>query len=63
MPQVVSVTAAAEALSLTRTTVLRLIKAGQLPATRIGHQYRIRVSDLNAIMRPVPPKTPTGDAA
>jgi excisionase family DNA binding protein len=39
---------AAEQLKLHRKTVLRFIREGRLPATRIGKSYRIRRSDLEA---------------
>jgi excisionase family DNA binding protein len=31
-------------------TVYRLIKAGELPAVRVGKNYRIRESDLEAFL-------------
>jgi len=33
-------------LHLTRRTVYRLVKAGKIPATRIGHQFRYRRRDI-----------------
>ncbi|HKW02035.1 MAG TPA: response regulator [Vicinamibacterales bacterium] len=35
-----------EYLHLTRRTVYRLVKAGKIPANRIGHQYRYRRRDI-----------------
>ena len=35
-------------LQVNLRTVYRLIKAGKLPAVRIGRQWRIRKSDLDA---------------
>lgn len=35
-------------LKVTSRTIYRLIKAGELPAIRVGRQWRIRRSDLNA---------------
>ena len=39
---------AADQLKLHRKTVLRFIREGRLPATRIGKSYRIKRSDLEA---------------
>jgi excisionase family DNA binding protein len=36
----------AEHMRVSNMTVYRLIKAGQLPAIRVGKNYRIRGSDL-----------------
>lgn len=35
-------------LKVTSRTIYRLIKAGDLPAVRIGRQWRFRQSDLDA---------------
>jgi len=43
-----TVEAAAEALRLHPKTVLRFIREGRLRATRVGKQYRLLRSDLNA---------------
>lgn len=40
----------AEALGVSERTVTRLVNAGQLPATRVGSQLRIRTSDLEAYL-------------
>lgn len=45
-PVAVSVQNAANALGLSRTTVWDLVRAGHLPAKRIGNRVVIRVSDL-----------------
>ena len=34
-------------LNVTPRTIYRLIRTGELPAIRIGHQWRIRQSDLD----------------
>lgn len=34
-------------LRVTPRTIYRLIKAGDIPATRVGHQWRFRRSDLD----------------
>jgi excisionase family DNA binding protein len=45
-------------LPVNRRTIYRLIKSGNLPAVRIGGQWRFRRSDLNAwIDRRAPPST------
>jgi excisionase family DNA binding protein len=36
-----------DCLKVTARTIYRLIKAGDLPAIRIGRQWRFRRSDLN----------------
>ena len=46
---------AAKRLQLHPKTVLRFIREGRLPATRIGKAYRIRRSDLDAFAG-VPPR-------
>jgi excisionase family DNA binding protein len=38
-------------------TVYRLIKAGELPAVRVGRQWRIRRSDLDAWLEAQRPST------
>ncbi|MFP4636418.1 MAG: helix-turn-helix domain-containing protein [Nitriliruptoraceae bacterium] len=40
----------AEALRVSNMTVYRLIKSGELPALRVGKNYRIRESDLEAYL-------------
>lgn len=44
----------ANALQVSVTTVTRLIGEGQLPAFRIGRQWRVRRIDLENFMHPVP---------
>ena len=34
-------------LNVTPRTIYRLIRTGELPAIRIGHQWRVRQSDLD----------------
>lgn len=36
----------AESLRVSTMTVYRLVKSGQLPATRVGRSYRFRRSDV-----------------
>jgi excisionase family DNA binding protein len=42
----ISTIGAAEILGLNRTQVFRLIKAGKIPAIKIGRNYAIRKTDL-----------------
>ena len=51
---------AAQLLQLHPKTVLRFIKRGRLPATRVGKAYRIRRADLDALagLPPRPAQTP-----
>lgn len=37
----------ADTMRVSNMTVYRLIKSGQLPALRVGKNYRIRVSDVD----------------
>ena len=40
----------AEALRVSRMTVYRLIKQGDLPALRVGRGYRIREEDVHTYL-------------
>lgn len=40
----------AATMRVSNMTVYRLIKAGQLPAIRVGKNYRIRESDVNTYL-------------
>ncbi len=42
---------ALEILRITKPTLLRLIKNGELKATKIGHNYRILSDDLDRFVR------------
>ena len=42
---------ALEILRITKPTLLRLIKSGELKATKIGHNYRILSDDLDRFVR------------
>jgi excisionase family DNA binding protein len=46
--QVLTVKAAAELLEVDPKTVYRLVERGQLPAFKVGKQWRMRLSDLEA---------------
>jgi excisionase family DNA binding protein len=45
-PEAVSPERAAELLDVSVETIRRHIQSGKLPALRVGHQYRILLSDL-----------------
>ena len=45
-----TVTEVAEAMRVSNMTVYRLIKTGQLPAVRVGKNYRIRESELHRFL-------------
>jgi len=61
--ELLTVDAAAEALQLHAKTVLRFIREGRLRATKVGKQYRILRSDLDAFAgNPVHPGTPRARA-
>ena len=53
-----TVTEVCRRLSVPRRTLFRLIDRGELPAYKIGHWIRLRVSDVEAYERDHP-----GDAA
>jgi len=42
---------AAEYLRVSRATILRCCRAGQLPAVRIGRQWRIDMDQLERLLR------------
>jgi excisionase family DNA binding protein len=44
--KMVGVAEAAEVLGIHPATVQRAIKRGELPATRVGRKWRVRLSDL-----------------
>jgi excisionase family DNA binding protein len=46
----VTVNEVAEALRVSRMTVYRLIKQGDLPALRVGRGYRIREEDVHTYL-------------
>jgi excisionase family DNA binding protein len=45
-----SINEVADACSLSRNTVRRMIEDGRLPAVRIGHQWRIRPEHVRNIL-------------
>jgi excisionase family DNA binding protein len=50
MGPLLTVAEVAEALRVSNMTVYRLIKAGELPALRVGKNYRIREPELEAFL-------------
>ena len=46
-----TVSEVADDLRVSNMTVYRLIKSGQLPAVRVGKNYRIRQGDLTAYLQ------------
>lgn len=52
--EILTVDAAARLLKLHTKTVLRFIREGRLRATRVGKQYRVLRSDLNAFAGAAP---------
>ena len=50
-------------LRVTKGTVWRWCRAGKLPATKIGHQWRIRREELEEMIRPDPAGSHGGKAS
>jgi excisionase family DNA binding protein len=48
--RLLTVAEVSDAMRVSNMTVYRLIKAGELPAVRVGKNYRIRESDLEAFL-------------
>ena len=44
----------AEYLQLDRMTIYKLLKSGDIPANRVGHQWRFFRSDIDAWIRSKP---------
>ena len=49
----------ARLLRLSERTIRRLVATGELPGVRVGRQWRIATSDLDARLLPVPPRHST----
>jgi len=49
--QFLTVAEVADLMRVSTMTVYRLIKAGELPAARVGKSYRIRESDVDAYLQ------------
>lgn len=50
-PAAFSIPAAASYLSISRASIYRLIKAGELPRVKVGGRSLIRRSDADALLR------------
>lgn len=48
--RLLTVVEVAATMRVSNMTVYRLIKSGQLPAIRVGKNYRIRETDMNAYL-------------
>ena len=46
----------AEYLSVHEKTIYRLVKSGELPALRVGGQWRFDIKELDALVRQQRPK-------
>jgi len=49
-----TVTEVAQVLRLGETTVREMIKRGELPAVKVGKSYRIKQSDVDALLSTSP---------
>lgn len=48
--RLLTVNEVAELMRVSNMTIYRLIKAGDLPATRVGRSYRLRQADVDAYL-------------
>ena len=48
--RLLTVSEVADVMRVSNMTVYRLIKSGQLPAVRVGKNYRIRESDVDTYL-------------
>lgn len=51
MEQLLTVAEVAELLRVSTMTVYRLIRSGELPAVRVGRNYRVRRGDLDSYLQ------------
>ncbi|MBW3562364.1 MAG: helix-turn-helix domain-containing protein [Actinobacteria bacterium] len=51
MDQLLTVAEVAELLRVSTMTVYRLIRSGELPAVRVGRNYRVRRGDLDSYLQ------------
>lgn len=51
MDELLTVAEVAEMLRVSTMTVYRLIRTGELPAVRVGRNYRVRRADLDAYLQ------------
>ncbi|MFQ5742531.1 MAG: helix-turn-helix domain-containing protein [Acidobacteriota bacterium] len=50
--RLLTVAEVAELLRINKSTVYRMAKQGRLPATRVGRQWRFRLSVLEGLLEP-----------
>ena len=48
--RLLTVAEVAEALRVSTMTIYRMVKSGQLPATRVGRSYRFRRADVQSYL-------------
>lgn len=48
--RLLTVAEVAEALRVSTMTIYRMVKSGQLPATRVGRSYRFRRADVQGYL-------------
>lgn len=48
--QLLTVNEVAELMRVSNMTIYRLIKSGELPATRVGRSYRLRQADVDGYL-------------
>lgn len=51
MPEIITTTVAAELLGISRTTLMKHVRAGDLPSTRTGSHTKLRRDDVLAFRR------------
>ena len=51
MEQLLTVAEVADLLRVSTMTVYRLIRSGELPAVRVGRNYRVRRGDLDSYLQ------------
>ena len=49
-PSLLTAAEVADQLRVSTMTIYRLIRRGELPAVRVGRNYRVRVQDLDAYL-------------
>lgn len=51
LPEELSTTVAAEQLGVSRPTLMKMIKDGELPAHKVGSHHRVKLADVRAFRR------------
>lgn len=49
LPEVLTTSAAADVLGISRPTLMKLIRDGELPAEKVGTHHRLRLADVEAL--------------